>query len=147
MVDRRMLEVWKYGVAALAGAVVVMGVSRALFAGPSAMGTSQVMIPTLAALAAMGWCYFMAVLALKRVDEYQVAAGKFAWYWGGSLGVAVSLVVYTFIHMGGLHWLEPARFQLSPEVSAGFRMGYLVGVGFPFAGFLMARLYWGLAKR
>lgn len=147
MFDRRMTEVWGYALAGWAGATVAALVSRALFGGASAVGTSRVLIPTLAALAAAAWCYFMAVLAVRRVDEYQMAAGKFAWYWGGSLGIAVSLVAYTFIGMGGLHWLDPARFHLGQDFFSAFRLGYLLGVGVPFAGFVLARLYWALVKR
>ena len=34
----------------------------------------------------------MAALAFRRLDEFQQEAGKFAWYWGGSLGLAVSAI-------------------------------------------------------
>ncbi|WP_372783956.1 hypothetical protein [Phenylobacterium sp.] len=148
MFDRRSLSVWKFLAAAWGGVLAVMLATRLLFPTSSAdVGTSRVMITTLAAAIATGWGLWMAVLAFRRLDEFQQEAGKFAWYWGGAIGLGVSGVGYAFIGLGGLHWLDPAHFHLGKDLFRAFQIGYLLGVGCPFLGFLVARLYWTAAKR
>ena len=110
-------------------------------------GTSRVLIATAAAAVGIVWCLWMATLAFRSIDEFQREAGKFAWYWGGAMGLAASLVAYVFVGMGGMHWLDPAHYSLGPELFRAFKWGYLIGVGFPIAGFLLARLFWQVTRR
>jgi hypothetical protein len=148
MFDRRTLHVWKFILAAWGGAFAVMLTARFLFKTSAAdIGTSRVMITTVAAMIAICWTFWMAGLAFRRLDEFQREAGKFAWYWGGSMGIAFSAVGYTFIRLGGLHWLDPADFHLGPDLYRAFQIGYLLGIGCPVAGFLLVRLWWQAAKR
>ncbi len=149
MIDRRVRDRWTYAVLAIVGAGLVMKVAKLLMGDSvqAVIGTWRVLIPTGAALIALAWAFWMAVEALKRVDEFQIAAGKFAWYWGGSIGIGVSAVSFTFVRFGGLQWLAPDRFHLTPDFLDPLRLGYLLGTGFPFAGFLVARLVWSLTKR
>lgn len=149
MIDRRSLSVWMYALAGWLGAIALMVGSIWLF-GPMRrddLGTARVMIPTLTTAVAVTWAFVMAVFAFRRLDEYQVAAGKFAWYWGGSAGLAVSVIAYGFIGLGGLHWLDPAHFHLGGDLFRAFQVGYVVGMGFPVLGFLLVRLWWQAAKR
>jgi len=146
--ERRTLSAWKFIFAAWIGAAGVMYGARLVFrVSPADVGTARVMIPTLAAAVAISWTLWMATLAFRRLDEFQQEAGRFAWYWGGAMGVAVSAVGFMFIGQGGLHWLDPARFPLGMDLFRAFRNGYLLGVGCPFAGFIVARLWWQAAKR
>jgi hypothetical protein len=148
MFDRRTLSVWKFILAAWIGGFVVMLTPRLLFGASAAdVGTSRVMITTLAAVVAIAWTFWMAALAFRRLDEFQQEAGKFAWYWGGSLGIAASAVGYAFIGLGGLHWLDPAHFGLGKELYRSFQIGYALGIGCPLVGFLVMRLWWQAAKR
>jgi len=148
MVDRRTLSVWKFILAAWAGGFAVMLGARLVFGtSPADVGTGRVMITTLAAAVGVGWTVWMAALAFRRLDEFQQEASKFAWYWGGSIGVAVSAVGYVFMALGGMHWLDPVNFHLGKDLLRAFQTGYLLGVGSPVAGFLVARLWWQAAKR
>ncbi len=148
MFERRTLSAWKFIFAAWIGAAGVMYAPRLVFRfSPADVGTARVMIPTLAAAVAISWTLWMATLAFRRLDEFQQEAGRFAWYWGGAMGIAVSAVGFMFIGQGGLHWLDPARFPLGMDLFRAFRTGYLLGVGCPFAGFLLARLWWQAVKR
>jgi hypothetical protein len=147
--DRRSLGIWKYALIGWGGALVLMFGSQMTFGrmGPADFGTARVLIPTAATTAAVAWAYAMAALAFRHLDEFQVAASKFAWYWGGTIGLSVSVIGYTFIALGGLHWLDPAHFHLGAELYRSFQIGYLLGVAGPFLGFLAARLWWSMAKR
>jgi len=148
MVERRTFTAWKYILAAWGGAAAILFGVRKLTGFSSAdVGTDRVMIVTLATLVAIAWTYWMAALAFRRLDEFQQEAGKFAWYWGGSLGIAVSAVGYMFIGQGGLHWLDPAHFGLGKELFRAFQIGYLLGIGCPMAGFIAMRLWWQATKR
>jgi hypothetical protein len=148
MIDRRTRSAWKFSLAAWIGGIGVMLAPRLLF-GVSAAdeGTSRVMITTIATLIAIGWTFWMAALAFRRLDEFQQEAGKFAWYWGGSMGIALSAVGYAFIGLGGLHWLDPAHFAMGKDLYRSFQIGYVVGMGCPVLGFLAVRLWWQVAKR
>lgn len=149
MADRRSWRIWGYALVGWLGAVVVMAGSVLIFGPVRAgdIGTARVLLPTMAAAVAVGWAFVMAALAFRRMDEYQIAAGKFAWYWGGTAGLSVSAVAYVFIALGGLHWLDPLHFHLGRDLFRGFYVGYLVGIGFPLLGFLAVRLWWQVAKR
>jgi hypothetical protein len=148
MVERRTLAVWTFALAAWGGAAVMLFGARWVFGTSSAdVGTARVMIPTIAALIALSWTLWMATLAFRRLDEFQQEAGKFAWYWGGAMGIAASGVGYVFIGQGGLHWLDPAHYHLGKDLFRAFQIGYLLGVGGPLAGFIIARLWWTAAKR
>ena len=147
MVERRTLSAWKYILAAWVGALAVMYTPRLLGASAADIGTSRVMITTVAALLATSWTFWMAALAFRRLDEFQQEAGKFAWYWGGSAGITASVGGYVFIGEGGLHWLDPVHFGLGRELFRAFQYGYLLGIGCPLVGFIAVRLWWQVAKR
>lgn len=149
MVARSGWAVWKYAFAGWGGALAVMVGSQMAFGrmGPADIGTVRVLIPAASAAIAIAWTFAMAVVAFRRLDEFQQEAGKFAWYWGGSVGLAVSAVGYVFIGQGGLHWLDPVHFHLGRDLFRAFQYGYLLGIGCPLLGFLGARLWWQAAKR
>jgi hypothetical protein len=96
---------------------------------------------------AMAWALWIGASCFRRLDEYHQAAGKFAWYWGGSAGMAASTVVWAFIGKGGLHWLDPADFPLGEDIFNAYTIGYMSALLPILAGFLAVRLWWRLAKR
>jgi hypothetical protein len=111
---------------------------------PADGGTVHVLLPTAAPAVAIAWAYAFAVLAFRRLDEFQQEGAKFAWYWGGSAGLALSSVAYAFIGNGGLAWLNG---HLGGAPLDGLKVGYLLGVGGPAIGSIIARLCWQAAKR
>ena len=145
--ERRTWDIWKFALAAWGAGLVVAFASQLVTRGHVVAGTAWVLVPTAATALVAIMAVAASVMAVRRVDEYQLAASKFAWYWGGSLGLGFSVIGYSFIGLGGLHWLNPVRFHLGRDLFNAFAMGYGLGVGFPFAGFLIARLWWGLAHR
>lgn len=149
MAERRGWAIWKFGLLAVGGTAIVLVGSLVLFGRNQAadIGTARVLIPTTATAVAMAWSVTMATLGFRRLDEFQQAAGRFAWYWGGSLGLAVSAVGYVFIAQGGLHWLDPRRFHLGQDLFRAFQIGYVLAIGSLVAGFLIARLWWQVTKR
>ena len=148
-IDRRTFGVWKYAFIGWLGAVGILFLPRLVFgpATPADVGTARVLIPTFTAAAAMALVCWMAVLAFRGLDEFHKEASKFAWYWGGSIGIAVSAVAYVFIGQGGMHWLDPAHYHLGHELFRAYVWGYLTGVGGPLVGFIAARIWWQAAKR
>lgn len=149
MVERRTLSVWAYVLAGWLGAVGLMIAVRLIFGplGAGDVGTARVLIPTVGIAVAVTWAFVMAVFAFRKLDEFYVEASKFAWYWGGAAGLAVSVVAYAFIALGGLHWLDPVHFHLGRDLFRGFQTGYIVGTAFPVLGFLVAHVWWRMAKR
>jgi hypothetical protein len=147
--DRRTLSVWKFMLLATVGGVGLMLAPRLLFGpvNPADFGTARILQVAIPAAFAMGWAYVMAAMAFRRLDEFQQEASKFAWYWGGTLGLALSNAAYAFIALGGLHWLAPGSFQMGAEIFRAFRLGFLLGIGCPVAGFFAVRLWWQVAKR
>lgn len=149
-IDRRSWSIWKFALFAFVGMFAIILAPLLIWGRASAadsVGTARVLIPTGATALGVAWATWMAALSFRRLDEFQQEASKFAWYWGGSIGVAFSAVGYVFVGQGGLHWLDPVHFHLGRELFRAFQYGYLIGVGFPLLGFFGARLWWQAAKR
>ena len=150
VIDRRNWGVWKFWLSAFVGALAISLAPILLFGrggAAASVGTVRVLIPTGLAALAIAWAVWMASLSFRRLDEFQQQASKFAWYWGGSIGVAVSFVGFIFVGQGGMHWLDPAHYPLGRDLFRAFQWGYLLGIGTPMAGFLVARLVWKVTRR
>jgi len=148
MPSQRSLERWGYMGAAVLGAAAIIYVP--LFVAPHRRGAPDptwIVAFTVATALAMAWTLGFATLAFRRLDEFQRAASKFAWYWGGALGLAVSLPVYSFILLGGLHWLDPTHFHLGAELAFAFRLGYGLAVVSMLLGFLVALGVWRITRQ
>ena len=145
-IDRRSWDIWKFSLFAVVGAFAIILTPILIFGARDTVGTARVLIPTGATALGVGWATWMATLSFRRLDEFQQEASKFAWYWGGSMGVAASAVGYVFVGQGGLHWLDPAHFHLGRELFRAFQWGYLIGIAFPLVGFIVARIWWTAAK-
>jgi hypothetical protein len=156
----RSLRSWGYLGVGVVAAYLVWIPAALLLAHPGAFGldfATRELLRTLAATLAMLVAIVFATLGFRAADEFTQQASKFAWYWGGAGGVAVSAPIYVFVVTGGLRLLGLAR-PLVPTAPAtmaavgragasGFMLGYaLMGVSL-LAGFAVARLWWSLAKR
>ena len=142
-------SIWLYMFAAAVGAALFV-LAASLLVGPPQPGRppgpTQVVGLTVAAAAVVAWAIWLSIRAFRDLDEFHREAGKFAWYWGGSLGLGVSLIGYVFLVTGGLHWLDAAA-AAGPGPARAFRQGYLLALGSQVAGFLAVRLWWQAAKR
>ena len=107
----------------------------------------RIVVTTLSTTAAMVWAAGFATLAFRRMDEYFQAGSKFAWYWGGSLGLGATAPVYTFVALGGLHWLFPASFHLGADLFRAFLIGYALPVLGIALGYAIAAGVWRIGKR
>jgi len=134
--------------AAVLGAAVIVSVPVLVAPHrPRPPDPTWIVVVTVAATLAMAWAMGFVTLAFRRLDEFQRAAGKFAWYWGGSLGLAVSLPIYVFILLGGLHWLDPVHFHLGAELAVAFRLGYGLAVVSIGLGYLVALGVWRITRQ
>jgi hypothetical protein len=108
---------------------------------------ARIVATTIAVASAMVWNLAFAVRAFRRTDEYFQTGSKFAWYWGGSLGLAATAPVYAFIGLGGLHWLFPDSFHLGADLFRAFVIGYTLPVVGMATGSMIAYGVWRTARR
>jgi hypothetical protein len=148
LAQRRALMRWVYAALGIAGATAIVVAPRLLAPQRHAAADPVwIVTVTIAAALAMAWAIAFAALAFRRLDEFQQAASKFAWYWGGSIGIGVSLPIYVFVLLGGLHWLDPARFHLGADLALAFRLGYGLAMASIGLGFLAGLAFWRLTRR
>lgn len=98
------------------------------------------------------WTVGFARYAFRRSDEYFQTASQFGWYWGGTIGLAVSAPIYAFIGLGGLNWLLPGVFPLKPcysppELGRTFQLGYMLPVLLQGFGAVIAGFWWRRLRR
>jgi hypothetical protein len=114
-------------------------------------------LPRQVALALSGvatlWAVALTVYHWKRLDEAARAAHRWAWYWGGSTGLAAAMI------FAGLSLTWPELQSVFTSLAQNFdspkrspEQAYLfLGVAFTGVaqgvGFLGAWLYWWIAKR
>jgi hypothetical protein len=151
MIERHDRRAWAYGAAAVGGALAIMLLPVLILSpghhhGPIVINPTRVVLFTLAAILAVGWGGWFARLSFLHFDEFLQEGSKFAWYWGGQLGILVSAPLYVFIGTGGLHWLDPSR-PVGHELGLAFVLGYCVLL-FPQAlCFLGVYAWWKRTKR
>jgi len=151
MIERHDRRAWAYGVAGVGGAWAIMMLPLLILGprhlhGPIVIDPTRVVLTTMAAILAVGWGSWFSRLSFIHFDEFLQEGSKFAWYWGGLLGIAVSAPLYVFIGLGGLHWLDPAR-PVGLELLHAFVLGYCVLL-FPQAlCFLGVYVWWKRMKR
>jgi hypothetical protein len=145
---RRALMRWVYVALGIVGATAIIVAPRLFAPGRHAPpDPAWIVTVTIAATVGIAWAMAFAVLAFRRLDEFQQAASKFAWYWGGSIGIGVSLPIYVFVLLGGLHWLDPSRFHLGADLALAFRLGYGLAMSSVGIGFFAALAFWRLTRR
>jgi hypothetical protein len=151
MPTERTVRSWRHIAVAAIGGIVIWAGPAILLKHPGAFGLAvepRLLLRVLAASLGMTWTVVFATLAYRAQDEFTQEASKFAWYWGGALGAAMSAPIYVFVAQGGLELIgagPPAaeRHTAFLAFSAGYQ---LLGVSL-MAGFAVARVWWSVSKR
>jgi hypothetical protein len=142
----RFLSRWGYvGVGAF-GALAIVLVPMSFVGIPVYGNPLRLVVMSLAATLAMAWNVAFQARAFRTLDEFAQNASKFAWYWGGSIGLAASLPIFAFVAWGGLHWLAPS-IPAGTNILRALMVGYLLPVFAQLAGYLIAWVYWQVSKR
>ena len=142
----RSLSRWGFiGVGAV-GAMAIVLVPMSIIGVPVYGNPVRLVVMSLAAALAMAWNVAFQARAFRTLDEFAQTASKFAWYWGGSIGLAASLPIFAFVAWGGLHWLAPS-IPVGTNLLRALMVGYLLPVFAQLAGFLIAWVYWQASKR
>jgi NADH:ubiquinone oxidoreductase subunit 6 (subunit J) len=155
MFERRDLKFWSYMAIGIVGELALVFGILALFRsihGP--MGWEMHMAATtLAVTPAVIWVFVFGVKANRHRDEFQQHRSRVAWYWGGVAGLIVAVPIYALIISGAGYWLFwPAKpigdtAHIAAALGRAFTIGFYLPVTLQFAGFLIVRLWWRLAKR
>ena len=106
----------------------------------------RILLATAAVAGLVTWWAVFAVRIDRARDEYQRWVESRAWYWGGLIGLIASVPVFTFIGLGGLHWLAPST-DIGPVASRAFRLGYMLPLMMQVIGAVSVGLWWRWAKR
>ena len=96
-------------------------------------GPARILAGTAGTAVLVGWWGLFALRLAGAQDEYQRWAVHRAWYCGGLPGLIVSVPVFTFIGLGGLHWLNPAT-DFGPVAARAFTSGYMLPLMMQVAG-------------
>jgi hypothetical protein len=94
----------------------------------------------------MGWSFAFAWLTARQEDEYTLAGAKYAWFWGGLIGLACSVPALAFLAWGGLTLIDPAAFRPNREKADILILGYVLAIMFQLVGFALARAWWGMRR-
>ena len=149
MIDRRSIPAWVYQIAGGGGAAAIILSPMLVFGrlhGHELFTPVQIVTTTLATTYAVAWGFVFAWLTFRRRDEFAQQGSKFAWYWGGMLGLLASGPIAMFISRGGLHWLMPTL-PVGPELAHAFMLGYSLPVLLQAIGLLGGLYWWRVAKR
>jgi hypothetical protein len=146
--SRRERLMWVYRIAGPAGALALAATLLLLRSPHRAPGADPARFVVMLALIVviMGWTLAFAWLTARKEDEYTLTGSKFAWFWGGIIGLGCSLPVAAFAIWGGLTTIDPVAFPASRERAFGLWFGYMLAVVFQFVGFLIARVWWGVRR-
>ena len=135
---------WGWSAVAAAGALAITYGSVVLTGGHQPhLEPSAILIRTTASLLAAVWAIVFVVKIWRGTDEFSREAQKFAWLWGGTIGLLISMPVYAFVRMGGIHLFDANAHGLG----MAFSSGYLLAVMFQFIGFLVVLTVWRMTKR
>jgi hypothetical protein len=141
--DRRTVQTLRSAAIAIAGALLIVaspiGIARLLPAHSLPPGGFIVIVTAATVLAAVWTIYFVIKIG-RRADELHRTLERDAWYWGGISGLLLSLPLYAFIGMGGLHWIDPAL-PLGAVLFRAFVIGYGLPICLQGMGFVIAILW------
>lgn len=89
---------------------------------------------------------FGAVVYWRRLDEAAREAHKFAWYWGGSFGMAIAIVLAVILTRGGL---DTQLVHMSEARGAGNFVGFgmMAAMGVQAVCYLVVWAGWWISKR
>lgn len=82
------------------------------------------------------WLYW------RRLDEAAREAHKFAWYWGGSIGLGIAGAIMVIVQRSGMEFL-PTDMAAGELVSLGITLCMVVQV----LGYGVVWAWWWLARR
>lgn len=135
--DQRRKRIWAYQGAAIAGGLAIM-VLTLLFNPRTGFGLGAI---TAIAAVAIVWSLVLAWRAFAKMDEFMREGSKFAWYWGGLIGLSASAPVYAFVVLGGLQRLQGVP-PLGRQAALSFGVGYALPVVAQLLGFWIALIVW-----
>ncbi len=81
----------------------------------------------------------------RRLDEAAREAHKWAWYWGGSTGMLVGLVLMLVLTTRPADIVLPASLGQTPADLVG--AGMIITLGFQLVGYGLAWAWWWLGRR
>ncbi|MEO6340899.1 MAG: hypothetical protein ABIO39_12715 [Caulobacteraceae bacterium] len=129
---------WRYRALWFAGVLGLLFGSVLLTGGHHSRPDPGAILTRIAAvILAIVWTIGWVRVIWRGSDEYRHEAQKFAWLWGGIIGLFASMPIYAFIGMGGLDLLGAS---LPPR--GAFALGYLLPLMTQTVGFLVALVYW-----
>ena len=149
MAERRGMSIRGYKLTGAVGAVALMGMAAVSFSGSrrSLLGQpGPIVALTIAFTIAMAWNVAFQLIAYLRSDEFIRERHKSSWLWGGLLGLTASMPIFTFLALGGLHWLDPSIAVDQGQLLA-FTRGYVLPVAAQAIGASIAMVFWNRAKR
>ncbi|MEN5115220.1 hypothetical protein V8J38_02510 [Brevundimonas olei] len=135
------------GVAILFGAVVLIGFVGGLTSGfladrpGSAAFWTTVAFTVVMMAAVLGVSFWW----WRRLDEAAREAHKWAWYWGGSTGMLVGLVLMLVLTTRPADIVLPASLGQTPADLVG--AGMIITLGFQLVGYGLAWAWWWLGRR
>ncbi|WP_294107458.1 hypothetical protein [Sphingomonas sp.] len=115
--------------------------SKFLNAAPSGGFRAMAVIAT--TLVGEAWALVFATRMHRSSDEFQQQRAKSAWYWGGSIGLAMTFPISLFIVNGGLDLVDPGLSMSRPLIMA-FACGFVLPCVGLTVGYFGARFsHWG----
>lgn len=143
---RRSGRIWTYCAVGIGGAFLLMLLPFLLGSPDDLSPAVRIVSYTLASALTAGWGFVFGTLLFRRYDEFRREGSKYAWYWGATGGLCLSLPIYVFIALGGLHWLDPGV-PAGKAISRAFILGYSLPLACQMAGFGLVALWWRASKR
>jgi hypothetical protein len=146
--SRRERLMWTYRIAGPAGALGMAALFLLLFharPGEHAVSSGRLAGGLVMVVVIMAWTFAFAYLTARQEDEYTLTAAKFAWFWGGLIGLVCSAPVLAFLAWRGMSLIDP---KLLPPSRAALPLilGYLLAIVFQLVGYMAARIWWRVRR-
>lgn len=113
--------------------------------GPHVVRPFGVLIGTAGTAILVTWWSFWGFRIIRAMDEYKQHVERASWFWGGLVGLIVSVPVYAFIMFGGLQWLN-LRGPAGPGVADAFAEGFMLPIFMQVAGAIIVALWMRVAR-
>ncbi|WP_304180035.1 hypothetical protein [Phenylobacterium aquaticum] len=146
MAQSRASRLRTYLIVGVAGFFALMLLPMLIPRSPGPPGVGRILVVTGLVALGVGWWAVFAVRIYRTQDEFWRTGERVAWHWGGLLGLLISVPVFVFIGLGGLHWLNPAT-DAGPLAARAFTSGYMLPVMLQAVGSTLVGLWWRWAKR
>ena len=155
MTGTRTRRIRKDAVIAVVGMIVILGLVILALSlgrpnppttGPHMVRPFGVLIGTVGTAILVTWWSFWGFRIIRAMDEYKQHVERASWFWGGLLGLIVSVPVYAFIMFGGLQWLN-LRSPAGPGVANAFAHGYMLPIFMQVAGAMIVAVWMRVSRR